>query len=236
MERRWLIHHEDGSQYGPATTFELARAVRSGLVSPRERVSPMDSPRDVRPIGAFREIERAVAELSVPETDEGEEALRTLIAHPADLALPAHEEATPDSEPSTLIAPSPFEDAESVGVHGGGGRRELEVPTAPEPLFVVPAGNSPFTPPPRPAAGRRPSMPDDMPRDPALAATMLAPVPLPPAAGAVVSPRRESRTRAGVRVRSEMAARHRLYLFVAFAFGLAGGLIVLTIVYIAIGR
>lgn len=257
--RKWLIHSPDGVHRGPVTTVDLARAVRSGVLPPAAVVSPADGPRDWRPASAVREIQMALADLAMPETHEDEAVLRTMVASPADLAaveeapdsmaalrpfgrgsMPATEEvaseddveAAPDSEPRTLIAPSPFEDVD------GGGPDEIEtrmqnvVAANPQPIVVVPAQVP--VPAARPAAGRpagqvavgAPVGPEF-----GFAATVKAPVVVERPYG----PPGQT-TSAGLAQAKANKSKHRLFMVVAFAGGLLGGLVILGLVYAIVGR
>lgn len=113
--RQWLIHSSDGTPRGPASTTDIARAVHAGILDRLHHVAPTGSPEEWKPVASIREIERAIAELSFPENDEDDAALRTLIANPAELAMLEAElarEAEPDSmesvrrlEPTAHAAP-----------------------------------------------------------------------------------------------------------------------------------
>jgi len=241
------------------STVDLARAVRAGIVPPAAVVSPADGPRDWRPVSAAREVQMAMADLAMPESHADDAALRTLIASPAEVAaldeppdsmaairpfgrasVPAADEVAnesdveeaPDSEPRTLIAPSPFEDAD------GGSPDEIETkmqpvaPANPQPIVVVPAQVP--VPMPRPAAGRPAAGgPGGAPMAPefAFAPTVKAPV--------VVDrqyPAPSQTTSAGLAQAKANQSKHRLFLTVAFLGGLVGGLVILGVVYALVGR
>jgi hypothetical protein len=250
--KQWLLHSADGVPRGPVGTVDIARAVHAGILGRNHHVAPTSAPWDWRPIASIAAIERAIDELAFPENDAGDEALRTLIASPAELASLAPEpqpdaapdsmddvrrlaptahaapraragasappsDDGPDSEPRTLIAPSPFDDAPA-----------FTVPTEPEPVYVV----MPQTPPARPAAGASASAS----RASAVfgeAPTVLA-TPEPRIREKASAPSGESSgTNPGV---AKMAtSRRRVYMALAFMGGLVGGFAMLLVVYALVG-
>lgn len=147
--------------------------MHAGILDHQQRVAPTGSPSEWKPVGAIREIQRAISELAFPENDGGDDALRTLIANPVELASleadlfdrsprtapTAHggkprsaswsamiDEDGADSEPCTLIASSPFEGVRTVDPEREARAASLSVRTEPDPVCVVIPKNTALTP------------------------------------------------------------------------------------------
>ncbi|MBK6693731.1 MAG: hypothetical protein IPG50_16205 [Myxococcales bacterium] len=258
----WLIHSDDGVPRGPASAADLARAIRSGILDARQRVARAAAPNDFRPANTFPELATLLAGGGAgADGPEDEAALRTLIASPAEIkaldqaaaAGPASVDemrsfgrrppaAAPPSEPPhpadeeeggerTLITASPFE--------------EGELPEMGSPVhdsFPPPARDLPAA---RPAAGRRPSLPDHGLPGQGLAGPGPSPAtsrrPSMPDYGAGPAPAIHEAQAAPGRSNTRIIqpgpaqSRHRAFLALSFTGGLFFGLIVLGIIYAVSG-
>ncbi len=235
----WLIHSNDGAHRGPVSSVDLARALRAGMLLPDQLVTRAhEARRDWKALSGVHEIQVALADLgdAAPVDDP---LLRTRVATPAAInalegdsgptsrdemrriAPPPRRDAPgsgPDAAPAsappsdqidrTLVAPSPFDDEPY----------DDDVPT------TVDSQRPPS--PAAPVARKRPSIPDWVP-EPAIREMPIAPGPPPRAEG----------TTAGVAraVAPPPGPRHRVYVALAFAGGLVGGLLVIVIALMIFG-
>lgn len=259
--RQWLIHSSDGTPRGPASTTDIARAVHAGILDRLHHVAPTGSPEEWKPVASIREIDRAITELGFPENDEGDAALRTLIASPAELATLEAElagEAVPDSmegvrrlEPTAHAAPraraaaaaaqraplAPLDDnpdSEPRTLVVRSPFDEVGARAELAPVYVVmPKAGTP--------TGQRSALATDAEsvaaaerREVEEAATVVATAPriVPP------RPSRAEITASGLAAgsRATMASsRRRTYIALAFAFGLVGGLTMVLLAYAFVG-